>query len=331
MNFFIKLFFFSILFISPSYQQVTAEETQKVVEVTRVKKEVIYQSVRLIGTVKAKKSSILVAKISGTITSIVPSGTKVSKGQVIAQLENTHLKNSVRLSQEASNIAKKQYNRAATLQKSGFVSKKNMEEIESTLIDNQQKLAEAKIKLDESRFVAPFDGVVGPHKLREGSHAQDGDEILTFYDPTDLIVEVDIPAQHFASLESDPKIKIDNKIYPLGFVQKIVNPDTHMASTTIDIPDTNHFIGEPLFVDLLVKEHKDALIIPSEAIFLKDNKQYVYLVTGKENELSLQAITPGIQEKEKTEILQGLKEGDLVVVRGQDRLYPGLSVKYILI
>lgn len=327
----IRLFFFGIFFISSTYQQAFAEETQKVVEVTRVKKENIYQSVRLIGTVKAKKSFTLIAKITGTIATILPSGTRVPKGQIIAELENTHLDNSVKLSQEVANISKKQYTRAATLQKSGFVSKKNMEEIESNLIENQQKLAEAKIKLDESRFVAPFDGMVGPHKLREGSHAEDGDEILTFYDPTDLIVEVDIPAQHFASLESDPKIKIDNQIYPLGSVQKIVNPDTHMASGTIDIPDIGHFIGEPIFVDLLTKEHKDALVIPSEAIFLKDNKKYVYLVTGKENELSLQAITPGIQEKEKTEILEGLKEGDLVVVRGQDRLYPGLSIKYILI
>lgn len=305
------------------------ESNEKVVEVTKVKKEDIYQTIRLIGTIKAKKSATLIAKISGTIATILPSGTKVSKGTIIAKLENTHLEKSVALSQEAAKISEKQYHRAKTLAESGFISKKGVEEQKHHLVENQQKLTETSIKLDESRFIAPFDGVVGPHKIREGSLVKQEDEILTFYDPSDIIIEFDIPAQYLPHLNKKQKVKIDDKVFELDAVQKIVDTDTHMASAVIDIPDDTHFIGEPIFVDLFIEEHKDVLVVPSEAVFLKNNSEYVYVVEN--NELSLESVTLGIREKEKIEITEGLKEGDMVVVRGQDRLYPGLAVKYKLI
>jgi membrane fusion protein (multidrug efflux system) len=59
-------------------------------------------------------------------------------------------------------------------------------------------------------------------------------------------------------------------------------------------------------------------------MFMREGKTYVYIV--KDNKVEQRAVKPGIKGKDKLEISEGLAVGDSVIIRGQDRLSPGMEV-----
>jgi membrane fusion protein (multidrug efflux system) len=297
----------------------------KVVEVEKVSFGNIMQTIRLIGTIKAKRTSILIAKTAGTLDHVVEAGQHAPKETLIAKLENTDLEQAHKLAANAENIAKAQYDRAVLLAKSSHASQQTVEEKRSLWIKAQEALATANIKLDETRFVAPFDGIVGAFKIREGTQVQPGNQIVAFYDPSELIIEFDIPAPFLDNVTSGQKVIVNKQTLTLTHVQKMIDPDTHMSPAFLDFSCPTCVIGTNVDLDLVTVERQKVLTIPFEAVFLRGGKDFVYV--ARENKASLAPVTLGIREKEHVEVVEGLSEGDLVIVQGQTRLYPEAVVK----
>ncbi len=305
----------------------------KVVEVERISLSNITQTARLIGTIQAKRSTVLLAKTIGTLDHIVHAGQKIPKGSLIAKLENVDLEETYKLSESAEEIAHKQYDRIVSLEKSKLAKIQDVEDRRNQWIEAQKSLAAAKIEFEKTRFIAPFDGVVGVFKMREGVQVQVGDPIVIFYDPSELIVEFDIPTPIFkqiyqeisASQNSIQKVFINGKMIEVSHIQRMIDPDTHMSPAYVDFQCADCMIGSTIMVDLVVATHNHVMVVPYQAVFLRDGKTCVYLVKG--NKTSLCPVTLGIREKEKVEITTGLVVGDQVVIRGQERLSPDMDVK----
>ena len=105
----------------------------------------------------------------------------------------------------------------------------------------------------------------------------------------------------------------------------MVDPNTNMSPAIVDYPCENCFIGENIDVDLIVAKKNNVIVIPASSIFLKNGISSVYIVEN--NKAILKPVTTGIQEKEQIEIIEGIKELDVVIVCGQSRLYPFAKVK----
>ena len=300
-------------------------EDMKVVEVEKVKLKDIRQTTRLIGTLKPKNSTMLVAKSNGVITALLPAGKRVPKGTMIAKIDNNDLEKNYALVESAVNIAKTQYDRLEVLFKSGHSSKKALEERKNSVIEAQQKLANAKIQLDNVRFYAPFDGIIGVYKVHEGAQVREGDQLVSFYDPTAVTVEFNIPAPIINYIKDGQPVSIGGRTYGLTHVQKIIDETTHMCPAYVDINCQDCALGANVELDLIVQQRKNVVVIPFEAVFLKEGKTKCYLV--KDSEASITPITLGIREKTQVEVTSGLKAGDTLILRGQARLYPGVKVK----
>ena len=285
----------------------------------------IKQTIRLVGTIKAKKSTVFTAKVIGTVEQIADAGIQVEKGELIAKLENADLEYSVQLSEDSAKIAKEQYDRTLILGKSNAISKKSMDEAKAQWITAQKALATAKLELDKTKFMAPFSGTVGAYKVRDGSQVTQGEQIVTLFDPSKIIVEFDIPATVLNKIHSGQKVIIDNKTLHIEHVQKMVDPNTNMSPAIVDYPCENCFIGENIDVDLVIEEKNNILVVPTSAVFLKNGTSSVYTV--EDNMTILKPVTTGLQEQRQIEIVDGIKEHDLIIIRGQSRLYPFSKVK----
>lgn len=297
----------------------------KVVEVLKVKPQDIVQTIRLIGTVKAQRQNVLIAKISGVLDQIAPAGSPLKKGDVIARIENAELDKTVSYAQDSEKIAKAQHERIQTLLKSNFSSKAALEQRKQNLLDAQQKLARSKIERDQSLFLAPFDGIVGNYKRREGDQVVPGDMILTFYDPAGLIVEFDVPANYIKDLHDNQKVRVLDSQYTLGKAQYIVDEATYMSPVALPIKCEDCFVGELVDVDLVLKEKKGTLVVPFAAVVRRQGGDNVYVV--KDNKAILTPVDLGIRERDMVEIIKGLKVGDPVIIENPERLYPEVDVK----
>jgi membrane fusion protein (multidrug efflux system) len=319
----IKFFTF---FLFPLYLHSSPfKETPKVVEVETLSKGDIQKTTTLIGVIKAKRSVLLTSKNIGIVNKAAPSGEFIKKGGIIAKLDNIDTEKSFDLMEQAEKIARDQYDRTNTLAKANAVNKQTLEDAKNQWLLAQKSLLAAKLDLEKTQFIAPFDGIVGNYKIREGSQAQAGDAVVNFYDPSTMLVEFDIPAHILTKVTAPHDIILDGKTYILHNIPKSVDSDTYMAPVSCDIDRSNYFSGQVVEITFPVEISKDTLIISADAVFLKDAKPSIYkVVDGKTDLVEVQT---GLQEKDKIEIKDGAKEGDVIVVYGQDRLYPETEVE----
>ncbi len=69
------------------------------------------------------------------------------------------------------------------------------------------------------------------------------------------------------------------------------------------------------FITFLKKEKTDVLLVPNKAIFVEDGKQYVN-VKQSDGKTKKTAITGGLTNGIQTEVVEGLKQGETVVIGG---------------
>lgn len=297
----------------------------KVVEVETLTTSTMEQTITLIGTLRPKHATPLVAKSSGLLAILRSSGQQVKKGELIAKIINPDLEKNYRLSKDTEQIAQNQYQRVQSLHKTGFVSVREIEEKKQVWIDAQKERAKTKIELKNTRFYAPFDGIVGAFKIKEGTQVSEGTVVVTIYDPEALSVELDLPCTNHMQISKGQKIYLLNKTYSLTHVQKMIDDDSHMCPADVDIEKCpNCLIGTAVRGQLVIKQKSGILTIPTQALFLKDGQPHVYKVVA--NQVKLNKIETGIQEKERVEIRSGLKPGDQIVLKNPERLYPGAQV-----
>ncbi|WP_281175068.1 efflux RND transporter periplasmic adaptor subunit [Legionella massiliensis] len=299
-------------------------ENTKIVEIEELQNSDIRQTVRLIGTIRPKHATILIAKGSGMLDSLVATGNKIQKGELIAKIDNPDIENNLQLAEVAEKIAKTQFERLQSLLKSGIVSSKEAEEKKQAWIISQKELSKAKIELDTMRFYAPFDGIIGAYKKREGTQVNQGDPIVTIYDPSALVVDFDIPCTNLNTIKEGQSVRVFDKEYVLNHMQKMIDEETHMCPADVDISCENCVVGSNVDVDLVIEERKQVIVVPFAAIFLRNSKPFVYVVDKEK--IVLVPVETGLKEKAQIEILSGLKPGQKLIIKGQERLYPGMQV-----
>lgn len=300
-------------------------QDEKVVEVETVKRGAIQETADIIGTIRSSKQTLLTAKSKGILLTSARSGERIKKGALLANIDNQDVEQNYRLLKETEEIARIQYERLHSLLKSGVMSKSGVEEKKALLLEAQKKLSDAKIAMEELKIYAPFDGVLGFFIHGDGSQVSIGDPIVHFYDPQSLLVEFDLPLTLAKAVHDGSSVWINQALYQLTHIQKMLDEDTHMCPAYVNIECPNCIIGTTTNVTLTVNEKPDAIVIPFEAVFLREGNPFVYIV--KENKSILTPVTLGLRDKTRVEVTHGLKEGDQLIIYGHSRLYPDAPVK----
>lgn len=297
----------------------------KVVETVYVEKRNISQSIKLTGRIKARNSAILTARYPGVLNIIIPAGTKVLKDSVIAKINSMEIEKRYTLSGSAEIIAKEQFERAKNLFKSGAYSKAELEMLQNKWISAQKDLADSKVAYDKLQFYAPFDGIIGNYKFREGAQLKGDEAIVSFYDPTNVALDFDIPASVIKDINNGQNILVNGKTYQLVHVQKMLDDERHMSPASLDINCEDCLVGSNIDLELTVKTKENVIVIPFEAVVIQANTSGVYVV--KDGKVNLKEVELGMRHKNEVEVISGLEEKEEIVAKSINRLYPGALVK----
>ena len=91
--------------------------------------------------------------------------------------------------------------------------------------------------------------------------------MVSFYDPTALMVQFNIPAPILPVINVGQKVMINGKTYNLTHVQKMLDETTHMAPASVDIVSEGYIVGVPIDVDLTVHEKNNVIVLSDDAVF----------------------------------------------------------------
>lgn len=312
-----------IVFLSLNGCNQTPKEQGKLAQAVCIQPQTYIEKSIFYGTVQALKSSPLTVQTDGILDWLTQPGDEILKDSVIAKIDNPSVEKAYELAANAEAIAKQQYNRSSSLAKSNTTSQQQLQEREQSWITAQQNLTKAEQERKKAQFIAPFDGIVGPQLIHEGTHVKAGDIVGHFFNPSDIVVEVQIPVSFKESLHKNQTAIINGERYFLPHVPKMLNPATNMMVIHIPIQRSTLLIGEVIDVEIHLKEWDQVIVLPLGSIKFEDETSSV-LVSNK-GQLEKRTVTIGIKDAKQAVILKGLQAGETVCL-DPHHLYEGDNI-----
>ncbi|MCH7889485.1 MAG: efflux RND transporter periplasmic adaptor subunit [Proteobacteria bacterium] len=212
-----------------------------------------------------------------------------------------------------------------------------------SLIDQSQARilrAKANLKLARddlalARVRASFDGVVTLRHTEAGAYLEVGDEVVTLVNDRDLEVEADVPYNRIAGLDAgvEVSIRLDDGSRHRAVVRAVgveENPKTRTRQVrfapTFGAAAKKLADGQSVALDLPIGPKRDVVSVHKDAIIREAAGAVVFVVV--DGIARKRPVELGEAFGARFEVLAGLAPGDQVVVRGNERLRPGQSVRF---
>jgi len=322
----------------------------------KIKKEIQYVET-ILGSLEAKDVVKVSSEIEGIVKSInFEEGDFVKKGDLLVELDDTDYRLEVERDeailkkiQAVFENTQRLFERRRQLYEKGVVSKEVFTDFASELAKQEAELKEAKAnlalsreKLSDTIIRAPISGIVSKKVIAIGEYVEENTLLLEIVDINPLKLRFTVP-ERYASLikphdEENSWIKFRVEAYPekdfsakIYFINPQVNPDTRRMEIKAWVDNSQGLLrpGFSARVRIVAKSHKNALIAPDQAIIPKEGKFIAYVV-DKEKGIAMQReVEIGLRFEEGVEIIKGLTEGDLVVVRGNQDLSDGDRIRIV--
>lgn len=302
-----------------------------------VLKETFGDRLEAIGTLYARESVTVTAKTQGIIRTVdFDDGQTFKRGDQIAAIDAGE--QDAQLNVELANLEqqKKELDRTAGLAAEKHVSQSRLDEMVAMVKKAEANVAAARVRSGDRRITAPFSGIVGTRRISVGALVSPGTVVTTLDDISEVKLDFAIPETFIASLHPGLYIEARASAYPgvvfkgrVIAVESRVDPVTRSVGVRAMIPnDDLRLRPGMLMVAELIKDQRESLMIPEAALLPENNLQYVYTISTDNVATRLQ-VTIGRRRAGSVEVLEGLKEGDVVIKEGIQDLRSGAKVKVV--
>lgn len=298
--------------------------------------------VEALGTLRASETVVLTATVSEIVTDVhFEDGQRVKAGSILVEMTNEE--EHALIEEERSTLAEalKQYDRLRPLVQRRAAS--------TSLLDQRRReyeTAKARLRAIESRLqdrliMAPFAGVVGLRNISVGALIEPGDVITTLDDDSVMKLDFTVPSIHLASLQTGLPIVATSPAFTgrqfegiVGSINSRIDPVTRAIVVRAIIPNPERLLKPGLLMQVtLLKNPRNALVIPEEALIPSGRKNHVLVVdrSAEPTLAQLRQVTTGGRRPGEVEIIDGLMTGEFVVVDGTSRTRPGQPVTVIAV
>ena len=200
-------------------------------------------------------------------------------------------------------------------------------------------LEQERNHLKDTRIVAPFQGEISRKYVDAGafvSPSSPSTPLVNLVHTETLKIVANVLEKDISLLKAGMKAKVRVESYPEkvfeGRVEKInsaLDVSTRTLQAEIYIPNSNRSLKPGMFanVEVVLLEKPQTLVIPREAILEAGGEMSAFVVEGKQ--AVRRPITIGYEQDRMVEVLEGLNEGDQVVIKGQQLIKDGFTVRVI--
>ncbi len=286
------------------------------------------------GKVDAEENVQVNPEAPGVVTAIfVSAGQRVGRGQVLAQLDDRVLRQSVSQLQTQLELANSLFRRQKNLwdQKIGtevqFLTAKSQKEgleRQMGVLRSQQSLY---------RIKSPISGTVDKMDLKLGQAVSPGMPGITVVNTSNLKVKALVAESYAGRVNQGDEVEIilpdvpDSIKTKVSFASRVIDPVSRSFTVEVRLPGKGIYRPNMLAI-LRIVDYKieKAITVPINAIQKSETADYVYVAeNGKAKRVNVRT---GKVSQGQAEILVGLKEGDKVIVNGIQDLNEGDPVKF---
>ena len=341
----------------------SAQKAATPVGVDKVVTEPRGQTMPVIGRFVAPESGIVATRIAERVDEVtVRVGDRVERGAVLARLASDRMRSEralrvadlrraeAQITRENASLAKMQqtYKRITSLRGSTAFRKdreddteRDMEVARSALGQAEADVLRAKANLNladlalkDTTITAPYPGVVIVRHTVAGNYTRVGDPIVTLLNDKDLEIEADVPAIRTGGLTPGTRVRVTLQDGGLlsAKVRAVIqeeNARTRTRSVRLS-PDLATNVkslagNQSVTVQIPIGAVGDVVTVHKDAIVILKGRSMVYVV--EDGKATIRPVVTGSAIGGRFEVTSGLRPGDVVVIRGNERLRPGQPVK----
>lgn len=335
------------------------------VKVDKVRAVKVSQTIPVLGRLVARRSGVVAARVAGPVAEMRSAvGDRMKKGDVVAVLmrERLHWVGERRAAEVASNKAllasrqaelvmknqelarldKLRKTKSAAYRASKFdamsqeVSMLNsrVAEASARLKQAEADVRLAQINLNYATIRAPFSGVVTQRHTDVGAFVNVGQAVVSLIDDSALEVEADVPVQRIAGIYPGAAVSVRiNGVMVWAKVRAVVpqeNPQTRTRVVRFTA-DLNAIEGQlagnqSVTVSVPIGGDRKVISVHKDAVLNRQGNDMVFVVV--KGAARPRIISIGDAVGGRFVVRNGLKLGDVVVVRGNERLFPGQPVRF---
>ncbi|WP_425446208.1 efflux RND transporter periplasmic adaptor subunit [Dethiothermospora halolimnae] len=342
---------------------VKKEENYTPVNVEDVKKKTLFNVSTFSGKIKADKEVMILPKIVGKVESIKGEvGDKVNKGDILFTLEKDDIQKKVKqakvayegakanfeLTKEKIDNAQKNFQRTKELYEQGAATKAQYEQAKIAASNNSLEAAKTQVEqakvtyqqaldaIDNTNISSPISGVISMVNIEEGEFATNTQPSMTIVNANKVYVEINVTEDIINEIYKGMEVNIDIPSVPLkdvtgkiNTVSPSVNQRIQLYPVKIYVDNENGKIKPGMFskVDIKTNVREDVISVKSEAVVKDEGEDIIYIV--EENRAVRRKVKTGLDTGEYIEIVEGVNEGEKVIVKGQNYTDEGEKVKII--
>lgn len=347
----IKLLFIPVLSFSFT-QAVSAQQFPPAnVNVISAKITSLAPVVWVSGTVVSQNDSDIAAEISGRLISLSDIGARVSKGEVIARIDDKQLK--IQFKEEQANVlnsrAHLRFLESEVTRKTQLVKQKLSPETEldksiserdiakGDVIAAQARLARTEQNLAYTQLKAPFAGIVAQRIASLGEYVDNGGAIVRLVETANREATVFAPIVAYQFLKQAKQLVVES---PLGTgsakikaLVPVANARSHLMEVRLDMSTFDWPIGLNIKAKVANGPSTMALAVPRDALVLRRDGVSVFRINKADKDATAEQIPVdvGIGMDDlvaisSTSSTTEINDGDLIIIRGAERLQSGQNV-----
>ena len=302
------------------------------VESYEVKAAPFSEQVSTVGTLRANESVTLVAETSRRLVKILAQeGATVKKGELLFQLDDAELQAELQEIEAKLALALANKTRNEQLLPTKAISQLEVDiaRAEWSILDAQKKTK--LVEIERAQVRAPFDGSMGVRLVSEGAFLSPATPLTTLQDLSQMKIDFSLPERYASVIKKG--LEFSFTIAGQGKKQRgsitVIEPAIDEATRSLRVRGvcqaaTGLAPGGFADVKLTLSTDSLGLMLPTQAIVPSPRGHGVYVI--EDGKAKFQEIRIGTRTPEQVQVVQGLREGQIVATTNLNRVRPGVEL-----
>ena len=299
--------------------------------------------VELQANLKSRKNVVILSEFQGALKNLfVREGQLVKKGELLAEINDSGLKEQLDQMLIQANYTKDNFDRVKRLWEKNIGSEMQFLKAKSDFETNNKMVEQIRDQLSKTKIYAPFDGEIDEIISNLGSNLVPGSSILRVVNLDIIYAEAQVPEKYVSSIELGTEalvsIPLLNKEVTSKIVQSgnFINPNNRTFRVEAPVENKDKRIKQNLNARIKIKNYSNikALVVPLRVIREDaSGRPFIYkLVETDKKDILLTVkifVEIGANNDEEIEITKGLSIGDIIVLEGANNVEDNQRVRVI--
>ncbi|SHH23363.1 efflux RND transporter periplasmic adaptor subunit [Ferrimonas marina] len=305
------------------------------VVVAEARMEPMAREVEALGTVRARESVVLSAKITEKVEQVhFEDGDVVEQGQLLVTLRDGEQQAKLQAAQANLTEQEREYRRIEGLVKAKTIASNELDKILTDIDVAKATLAQYQAELDARYIRAPFSGLLGFRAVSPGALVTPERELTTLDDLSVVKLDFPVPERFLAEIRPGKQVLARAAAYPnqtfegrVTGIDSRVDPTTRAVVVRAEINNAELQLRPGMLMSLqLIVEQRQGVVVPEAALVPRQQNQYVFVVDA-DNKVVQRQVVLGMRKRGSVEIVEGLQTGEKVITLGTNRVRPGQQVQ----